>query len=216
MQDLAYWISPRGEVMEPTMYHIGSIVKKPKKFGESDATVKASFDKYGELVSDNSEGEARNEIIMRVMQRGFIRIRKHNLRRMQKWVVELWNMNNRKAAFISNWARWMIDTKQTDDIFADVKITDLKDFRGTEKSLEHISTLFHEAFNGESGTSIVNGRAVYEVALNILGDSVYDSDLVVLGKEDDCIESLADWITYAGSISLDDLSEEAQIQNTNP
>jgi len=199
--DLAYWISPKGKVMEPTMYHIGSVIGNPKKFGESDATIKDTFDKYDEIVSKNSEGQARNDIMERVMERGFIRIRKHNLRRMQKWVVELYNMNNKKAVYISNWARWMIDKKQTDDMYADVKITDLKDFRGVEKDLTTLSKMFHECLVTRTG-----GMIVYEGSLNNLAEGIGEVYDIEVGKGDDVVESWDDWITYAGSIDIQDLS----------
>jgi hypothetical protein len=29
----AYWITPKGEILKPNAYHIGSVMKNPSKFG---------------------------------------------------------------------------------------------------------------------------------------------------------------------------------------
>ena len=155
MENMAYWINPRGKVMEPAMYHIGSIISNPSKFGETKETIKDTFDKHNEPISKSSEGNARNEIMERVMKRGFIRIRKHNLRRMQKWIVELYDMSHRKAYHISDWARWMIKNNQTDDLYADVKITDLKDLRGAQKDLSTLAKIYTESKDGVYTTNLI-------------------------------------------------------------
>jgi hypothetical protein len=157
-QNLAYWISPKGDTLKPEMYHIGAVIGNPKKFGETHDTIKKTFDSHGEPVTKNAEGSARNEIMERVMKRGFIRIRKHNLRRSQNWVIELYDMSNKKANYIANWAKRMIDDKIAKDIYADVTITDLRILRGVKKNLQGLSKALMES-------KIVNGMTTYITSL---------------------------------------------------
>lgn len=191
---LAYWISPKGDVLEPSSYHIGAIINKPKKFGETDQSIKDTFDMHGEPISRNSEGLARNEIMTRVMKRGFIRIRKHNLRRAQGWVIELYGLNKKKASYISNWAKWLIDNKMAGDVFADVTITDLNNFRSIRKNLALITRSVLEA----TATSI-GDKAVYRMSLDVLSRSVETVNMT-FGSEYNVLEKWEDWETYRGTV----------------
>lgn len=163
MSNTAYWISPKGDILEPTGYHIGAVITNPKKFGETTQTIKDTFEKYGEPVSKTSEGQSRNEIMERVMKRGFIRIRKHNIKRSQKWVIELYDMSNRKANYLANWAKHMIDNKLVDDTYADITITDLRNLKGVKKDLTWLSGALME-----SDIKTVNGMTVYNTSIDQL------------------------------------------------
>jgi len=71
----AYWITAKGEILKPESRHILAIVKKPKRFGETDKIVEDTFAKHGEQKMSNVEGKAREEKRLRVIRRGHIRIR---------------------------------------------------------------------------------------------------------------------------------------------
>ena len=208
MQDLAYWISPKGKVLEPTLYHVGSIIRDPKKFGESDQSIKDTFDEHGELVSGTSEGNARNEIMQRVMERGFIRVRKYNQRRMQHWSIELYKMSRQKAKYISNWAKHLIDKKLTDDIYADVKVVDIKNFASDSGSLYDLA---HDALGENVKITVKDKTVLYECTLTDIANSWCPKDDITIASEGE-IGEWSTWISYAGSIDIDTLSERAIVQ----
>jgi hypothetical protein len=206
MDDLAYWITPKGDVLKPSMYHISTIIEHPKKFGETDDTIKATFEKHNEPVSKNSEGFARSEIITRVLGRGFIRIRKHTTRRFQGWSVELVGLNNRKLDYIQNWAKEIVDKKMTRDIYADVKITDVdpRTLRINKAMDSYLNDVAQGIFEGDNKLEI-------KTTLTLLANNIRRINPVYI-KEEDCAHELDDWFSYAGKIDIDGLSEEAIIQ----
>ena len=186
--DLAYWISPSGKVMEPTMYHIGAIIDDPEKFGEMNYDIIMTFNKHGEPLSRNSEGKARNEIMKRVMERGFIRVRKQNIRRSQKWVIELYKLTKRKVKYLANWAKNLIDKKLTDDVFADVQITDLNTFRSVGKSLALLSNGLVE--NKGYTVKMVEGRTIINSSLDALAQPTEIIEMTFSGHT-------RDWETHS-------------------
>ena len=56
---IAYWITPKGEILEPKSYHIGSVIDAPKKFGYTKEKLQKIYDKYDERMSAGLEGRAR-------------------------------------------------------------------------------------------------------------------------------------------------------------
>ena len=62
MSTFAYWITPKGEILQPDIRHIGMIISNPKKFGETDKTIEKVYDKHNEPISGTIEGKAREEV----------------------------------------------------------------------------------------------------------------------------------------------------------
>jgi hypothetical protein len=72
---LAYWISPKGEVIEVSTNHIDVVIKNPQKFKLTSEYITGLYDKYGETLG--SEGKAREDIIIKLVKSGWIRVRRY-------------------------------------------------------------------------------------------------------------------------------------------
>jgi len=71
-----FWISPEGEVIRVQMTHIAAVCGTPARYGLSRAELEAIFAAYGEAWA--SEGRARNDIIQRLVNAGWIRVRRYH------------------------------------------------------------------------------------------------------------------------------------------
>jgi ribosomal protein S6E (S10) len=151
MSNFAYWISKSGEIMKPDSRHIGAVIKYPSKFGETKKTIQDTYDKHGEQLSSTVEGKAREEIMLRVIKRGYIRIRKGGTRRNQRWSIQVNKINSRINDYLWEWARQMLDSRVETDSFADVNIHQLSNNKMTKTSMNKIA----------SGGSIQEGKRIY-------------------------------------------------------
>jgi len=68
-------ISPNGEIVSVGDTHIDAIIKNPSKFGLSASEIEKTYEKYNEPMG--IEGKAREEIIINVVKRGWIRVRRY-------------------------------------------------------------------------------------------------------------------------------------------
>lgn len=98
----AYWISPQGKVLDVGISkHIDHIVQHPESFGLTDAEVEAVYAKHNEQVG--VEGQAREELILQTVSRGYIRIRFYVNKR---WSITLSNINSRtNKNILQKWAQ---------------------------------------------------------------------------------------------------------------
>jgi hypothetical protein len=126
----AYWITPKGEILNVGKLHIDEIYHSPEKFGETHDTIKTSYEKAGEPMP--YEGKARDEIMTRVIQRGYVRIRE----RSNDWSIQLWEMNQKTIDFLWQWARFIINSVR--DKYADITITTLKNNKMTKTSFKKL------------------------------------------------------------------------------
>jgi len=108
MSAYAYWITPKGKIISPESRHIISVVKYPKKFGETDKTIDDTFNKYGEQKLSDIEGEAREEVMLRVIKRGYIRVRNNNTRNSQHWSIQLNILTNKVNDILWKWSNKII------------------------------------------------------------------------------------------------------------
>lgn len=114
MISAAYWISPKGAIIEVDGKHISMVISNPKKFGLSKESIKAIYDKYNEPVG--LEGKAREYILKNLFKNGWIRIRKYR----NFWSVNMKQLTNKTYSWLQNWALDMITAKE--DMYMPVKI----------------------------------------------------------------------------------------------
>lgn len=114
---LAFWIDPRGKVIEAKITHIATVIKNPSKFGLSTQKIQKVYDKYKEKVG--WEGKAREEIMTDLMKKGFIRIRE----RSNGWIIQLWKLNRKMNDFLWQWAHGILP--KAHDKFGDVSVWEL-------------------------------------------------------------------------------------------
>ena len=76
MNEVAFFISPRGDLIAVENKHISTILDNPEAFGfENKEALMDLYRKHGEKF--RMEGKAREEIMNKVTNDGWIRIRKN-------------------------------------------------------------------------------------------------------------------------------------------
>lgn len=72
----AFFISPRSRIYPVEGKHIEEVIRNSRKYGLSLKTIKAAYLKYDEPMG--TESFAREELIFKILSRGFIRVRIKN------------------------------------------------------------------------------------------------------------------------------------------
>jgi hypothetical protein len=111
----AYWISPIGDLFEVGTSHIAEVIKDPEKFGLKLENIKEIYRKHNEPLG--LEGKARREILIQIIQQGWIRLRRYR----ESWSVTVYRFSNETKHQLQNWAANIND----DDSFIPVKINEL-------------------------------------------------------------------------------------------
>lgn len=171
---MAYWISPRGEVLDVTPgIHITAVINHPEKFGFTDEKITELYDKHGETVG--SEGKAREEIMRHLFKRGWIRTRLY--RREDTWSVNVGRMTNKTFDLLVKWAKYH---RNRDDVksgkFGDVKLSIGWDENMTTKT----SGSLEDYANGniqegmileDDGEELVESLVIVESAADLIVES---------------------------------------------
>ena len=133
MRSPAFFISPKGQVVDCEINHIATIVANPKKFGLTKEYLKTVYDKHGEKM--NTEGKARGEVIKRLIKTGWIRIRRYK----NFWSINVDRLTGKVKAELQMWAYDLIQGKlgtKEQDIYMDVRIDD-----GSKVSMSKIKVM---------------------------------------------------------------------------
>jgi hypothetical protein len=96
---VAYWIDPRGNVIPVDTNHIDVVIRNPETFGLTKEDIEAKYAEYGERMGD--EGKAREDIIIDLVKRGWIRIRRY---RNRGWSVNVQRMSKKIKDFLFDWS----------------------------------------------------------------------------------------------------------------
>lgn len=96
---IAYWISPKGEIVPVSDSHIATVINSPETFGLTLDEIKSKFDEYGEKLGQ--EGIAREQIILDLIKKGWIRIRKYGNR---GWNVNIPRLTKRIKDYLFDWS----------------------------------------------------------------------------------------------------------------
>jgi len=115
----AYWLFPDGKIHPVTTTHIQAVINCPEEFGETSTTLKNLYDAYQENMPH--EGKARVEIMKRILQRGYVRIRE----KQNYWVIELFQFSSKEEDLISQWVNYV--RSNLTDRHAGLKINTLRD-----------------------------------------------------------------------------------------
>ena len=121
MRSPAFFISPKGQVVDCKINHITTIVANPKKFGLTKEYLQVVYDKHGEKMT--IEGKARHEIILRLIKQGWIRIRRYK----NFWSINVDKLTGKVKAELQMWAHDLIQGKlgtKEQDVYMDVRIDD--------------------------------------------------------------------------------------------
>jgi len=100
-----YWIDPDGNLAQVDERHILTIMRKPEAFGLTKAYITKVHKKHGER--PGQEGNAREEVLTRLMDLGWIRIR--YVKQGDYWGVQLSEKSSLLyKARIKAWAKFVI------------------------------------------------------------------------------------------------------------
>ena len=99
----AYWISPNGKIKSAGIRHINDILDNPKMFGLTSAYIKKVQDKYpNERLGQ--EGNAREEIMIRAMQNGWVRARQNR----NSWILQAYTLNKKTKDNIWDFIKYLV------------------------------------------------------------------------------------------------------------
>lgn len=146
MKGQAFFISPDGKLIPVKDTHISNIVKYPDKFGLSKEYVEKIYKKHKEPVG--SELNAREEILLELVQNGWVRIREYP---NKFWSVQINQMNKRMKDILFDFANKAISGKKPfkSSIWDNeiIKIVALRDKKTWSFSFKDVSNdiLFSEA-----------------------------------------------------------------------
>ena len=107
----AFWISPVGKVEGVGTNHISQIIKDPKKFYLTKDEIEKTYEKNGERMG--TEGNAREEIILRVLKSGFHRVRRYK----NRWSITVNRLDSKTRRQLSKWAELAKADKSTGGFF---------------------------------------------------------------------------------------------------
>jgi len=71
---VAFFLSPSGDLIHVPLNHISTVIADPEKFGLTTERIQNAYSRHGERIG--VEGEARRELLLRVIADGWIRIRR--------------------------------------------------------------------------------------------------------------------------------------------
>ena len=103
----ACWINPNFDILDNGIEsHISMVIKYPDYFGITADEIEACYEKHGERL--RVEGKAREEIILKLLDKNYIRVR---LYPKLYWSVSAkeWNEHTKKA--LKKWAAQAKDIK---------------------------------------------------------------------------------------------------------
>ena len=106
----AFWISPSGKIIDVPQFHISTVMDDPEKFNTSKEELQQIFAKYNEPYSPFVEGFAREEIMVQLIKKGWVRLR--YVSKSNSWTIQLANLNNRLKNYIFDWVVRMIDKRK--------------------------------------------------------------------------------------------------------
>jgi hypothetical protein len=93
-----FFLSPSGVLIPVKGTHIATVIFCPEAFGLSREEVDAVYKAHGEI--DYYEGKARDEILRSVLQRSWIRLRRHR----ERWSVQSDRLDELTQERVRAWA----------------------------------------------------------------------------------------------------------------
>jgi hypothetical protein len=88
---VAYWITPDCQVIPVISSHIETIIDHPDIFHVPLDQITSAYAKHHEVV--RTEGKAREEIIIDVVKKGFVRVRRYTHPREEYWSINVNEIN---------------------------------------------------------------------------------------------------------------------------
>ena len=106
MHGRAFFLSPQGKLIRVGTSHIAEVIRHPEEFGLSREEIQAAYQKYGEKLG--MEGRAREEILSRIIAKGWIRIREYP---DSHWSFTLRQLTSPEKGHLRDFAQQLLSRK---------------------------------------------------------------------------------------------------------
>ncbi len=100
---VAFFLSPSGDLIHVRLNHISAVIADSEKFGLTEEEIQAAYDTHGERIG--VEGEARKELLLRVIADGWIRIRRYP---NKYWSITAPSFSSVVQGYLRDWATQML------------------------------------------------------------------------------------------------------------
>jgi hypothetical protein len=102
----AFWIKDKKVIDITTTTHINFIINHPDDFFLTKDYIKKLYNKYKEKLG--VEGKAREEIIRKVSELGWVRVRHYKVKQEEYWSIQYDVYNERNKRTIKNFVEWAL------------------------------------------------------------------------------------------------------------
>jgi hypothetical protein len=137
----AFWISPKGQIFDVDYRHIEDIFSEPERYGFTRKELEKTYKKHKEPLG--LEGNAREEIMLNLIRRGWIRVRKIR----NSWSIQLFSLRKFKGADnVWDWVRYAL-TKKIVGKNSEINVQELGE---------------HGDVISSSANEILSGKGIYE------------------------------------------------------
>lgn len=115
-QKEASWILSNGKFryFDHNKTHIDDVTQNPARFKITSQYLASIYKKHNEPVG--TEGRARDEIMLALFRKGFIRIRRYYIRMDSRYYIDAWTLDKQTKNKIYNWAEKTLRDKRNDDV----------------------------------------------------------------------------------------------------
>lgn len=96
----AYWLHPDGEDQIVETTHVAAVIAAPERFGLTAKRILSCYRAHGE--ESGTEGYAREELLLDIIARGWIRIRFYA--RTCSWTINARALDRETGARLPRWA----------------------------------------------------------------------------------------------------------------
>lgn len=128
----AYWLNKRGAIIGVPTTHINYMSQNLNKFFLSREKFVAVHEKYVERLGQ--EGKAREELMIRALKRGWVRVRFTD---RNGWMIQAYKLDKSTRENIWEFVKEMLRTRQAGK-YADIKIMTLNDSNMITSSFDRI------------------------------------------------------------------------------
>src|SRR5208283_2662899 len=99
---IAFFLSQTGDLIQVPDSHIATIISDPQRFGLTLEEIQYAYSRHGERIG--VEGEARKDLLLRIIADGWIRIRRYP---NKHWSITAPSLSSAVQEHLRDWATRM-------------------------------------------------------------------------------------------------------------
>lgn len=100
LRGVGYWIMLDGTVRQVSTSHVAELLSAPTAFGWTRAGIEVVYARHGERLG--LEAQAREELIVATVKRGYVRVREH-IGRGHAWNLTIKALDQATLALVAGW-----------------------------------------------------------------------------------------------------------------